>query len=288
MDIDQAYRHCLHRARNHYENFPVASWLLPRPLRGPVAVVYAFSRTADDLADEGDLSPQARLQALEDYRARLHQAAHGHPDDDPVFIALADLFQRHRLPVQPFHDLITAFTWDVTRHRYANFSELLEYCRHSANPVGRILLHLWGEDDPLNLAQSDAICTALQLINFYQDLAQDYHELGRIYLPQDDMARHGVSEDHFRHRRSDAALRALMREQRERARELLRQGADLPRRLPGRLGLEIAFIVAGGLRVLDRLDRIDHDLFARPRLGLGDWLRVSGKALLGALPPPRH
>ncbi len=286
MDTASAYRHCLARARSHYENFPVASWVLPAPLRAPVAVIYAFARTADDLADEGDLTPQQRLAALDDYGARLDAAARGRPDDDPVFIALADLLRRYRLPVHLFHDLLTAFRWDVTRHRYRDFPELLDYCRHSANPVGRLLLHLWGEADPLNLAQSDAICTALQLINFYQDLEQDYHELGRIYLPQADMARHGVTEAHLRDRICDDALRNLLREQRERARELLRQGAPLPRRLPGRLGLELAFIHAGGLRVLDRLDENEHDPFARPRLGPGDWLRISARTLLGRLPRP--
>lgn len=286
MDTASAYRHCLRQARSHYENFPVASWLLPAPLRPPVAVIYAFARTADDLADEGDLDPAERLAALDDYGARLDQAAAGHPDDDPVFIALADVLARYRLPVYLFHDLLTAFRWDVDKKRYRSFPELLEYCRHSANPVGRLLLHLWGQAEPLNLAQSDAICTALQLINFYQDLEQDYHELGRIYLPQEDMARHGVTEAHLRERIADDALRALLREQRERARELLRQGAPLPRRLPGRLGLELAFIIAGGLRVLDRLDQSEHDPFARPRLGPTDWLRASTRALLGRLPRP--
>ncbi|MDH5785761.1 MAG: squalene synthase HpnC [Chromatiales bacterium] len=277
--IEAAYAHCEQLARSHYENFPVASWLLPRALRRPIAVIYAFARTADDFADEGERSEEERLALLAGYTEKLHAMARSEAGDDPVFIALADVIEQHQLPLQLFHDLLSAFAQDVTKRRYSDFAELLDYCRRSANPVGRLLLHLSGNDSEENLQLSDSICSALQLINFYQDLAQDFDENGRIYLPQDELARFGVIPDHFA-RRSDAEeMVALMRFQVARAREMMEQGAPLGRRLRGRFGLEIRFIIAGGLAVIERLEQCVADPFTRPRLRKGDWLR----ALWGAL-----
>ncbi|MDX9767786.1 MAG: squalene synthase HpnC [Ectothiorhodospiraceae bacterium] len=275
----RAYDECLRIARSHYENFPVASWLMPRRLRGPVAAIYAFARRGDDIADEGDAAPERRLEALDALGAGVDRAAAGMPDDDPVMLALADAIPRHRLPVSLFHDLLDAFRQDVTQKRYAHFAEVVQYCRRSANPVGRLLLHLTGNVDERNLGCSDAICTALQLINFYQDLAQDYEENGRIYLPQDEMERFGVTEEHIAQRISDFRLRGLMQHQYQRADRLLRSGAPLGRALKGRFGLEIRLIVMGGARVLWRLRRQDGDLFSRPRLRLPDWLAIVGGAL---------
>ena len=278
-ELDAAYTHCLAMARNHYENFPVASHLLPARMRRPVAAVYAFARTADDFADEGDDTPEVKLQRLDAYGKALDRAYAGMPGEDPVFIALADVADRFKIPASLFHDLLSAFRQDVTKRRYANHGEVLEYCRHSANPVGRLLLHLHGSVDETSLRQSDAICSALQIINFLQDLGQDYDENDRIYMPQDEMARFGVTEAHFAERRSDENMQRLITHQLERTRAMMLEGAPLGRRLGGRFGLELRLITQGGLRVLGRLETNREDLFARPRLGWRDWAVVALRAL---------
>lgn len=278
--LEQAYQHCQSIAARHYENFPVASRLLPKKLRRPISVIYAFARNADDFADEGELSKARRHQKLDDYSAKLSAIENAQAVDDPVFIALADVIRRHALPPVLFHDLLNAFKMDVDKSRFANIDELLSYCRYSANPVGRLLLLLNGAATPENLRCSDAICSALQLINFYQDLQQDYHEQGRIYLPLDEMQQFGVSEDHLQQARSDAAMQALMTQQFQRARALLQQGAPLGQRLPGRFGLELRMIIHGGARVLDKLRQHHGDVFRRPRLGKTDMLAIMAKALL--------
>ncbi len=277
--LESAYRHCEQLARNHYENFPVASWLLPRALRRPIAVIYAFARSADDFADEGERSEEERLALLAGYMEKLNAMARGEAGDDPVFIALADVIQRHRLPLQLFHDLLSAFAQDVTKRRYRDFAELLDYCRRSANPVGRLLLHLSGNDSEENLQLSDSICSALQLINFYQDLAQDFDENGRIYIPQQELDRFTVTSDHFAERSNAKEMVALMRYQVARAREMMERGAPLGRRLKGRFGLEIRFIIEGGLAVIERLEQCAAEPFTRPRLRKGDWLRALWRAL---------
>ncbi len=284
-DLNSAYRHCLAMARTHYENFPVASRLLPRRVREPIAVIYAFARSADDLADEGSESPARRLHQLDDYGARLEAAIAGHPTTDPIFVALADVIQRHRLPPALFRDLLAAFRSDVTTTRYATFSQVLAYCRCSANPVGRLLLHLHGAASEQNLRDSDAICTALQLINFYQDIGQDYDENNRIYIPLDEMTRAGVTESDIRERRDGPALRALVDLQLDRARELMLRGAPLGRRLRGRFGFEIRLIIAGGLRVLSALRARRATVFARPRLTASDWGAMLWSALTESFPP---
>ena len=276
--LADAYHHCLNLTRSHYENFPVASRLLPRQLQRPISVIYAFARSADDFADEGDLSADIRLARLDDYVSKLDAIRAQQELTDPIFIALADVIARHQLPFEPFYDLLTAFRQDVTKQRYADFAEVLDYCRHSANPVGRLVLHLAREATPDNLRDSDAICSALQLINFWQDLDQDLSENDRIYLPQDEMAACGVTTEQLAARRSDAALRTLLDAQIERARQLLLSGAPLGRRLTGRLGLEIRATVQGGLAVLDALARRE-DLFARPRLRRKDWLGILWRAV---------
>jgi hydroxysqualene synthase len=278
--LEQAYADCLSQARSHYENFPVASWLLPRALRRPIAVIYAFARTADDLADEGELTPEARLAGLRELETILNAIAAGDPQDTALGRALADTVTRHTLPLAPFHDLLSAFRQDVTTTRYADFGAVMDYCRRSANPVGRLLLHLLHVTDPRDLAYSDAICSALQLINFHQDLYPDYAERGRIYLPQDEMRRFGVTEEHLRDRRGDFALRRLMQLQYERAQRLLQSGAPLAKRLRGRFGYELRLTVLGAHRVLRQLLRND-DLFARPRLGAADWAWMLWHALRG-------
>lgn len=277
-EVAAAYAHCAETVASHYENFPVASRLLPARLRAPVSVIYAFARGADDFADEGDDPPDRRLAALDDWAVKLDAAAGGAPPDDPVFIALADVLARHRLPLGLLHDLIEAFRMDVRQRRWPDFDAVLHYCRHSANPVGRLLLHLNGTDSARALEASDRICTALQLINFWQDLAQDMDENDRIYLPQDEMAAFGVSEDRLRGRIVDDALRDLMAFQYQRARTMMQDGAGLAVEIGGRMGLEVAVVVNGGLRILEKLER-SGDPFSRPRLDRADWLRLGWRAL---------
>jgi squalene synthase HpnC len=269
-------------ARNHYENFPVASRLLPARLRRPIAVIYAFARSADDFADEGSLPAAQRLALLDAYGRELDALAQGQRSDNPIFIALADVMASHHLPPPLFHDLLSAFRQDVTQTHYADSAALLDYCRRSANPVGRLLLHLNGAASAENLALSDQVCTALQLINFHQDLAQDYDENGRIYLPCDEMQQYGVGPEHFRDRRNDEALRALLRRQYRRSRDLMLAGAPLGRRLRGRFGWEIRLIIAGGLRVLERLEaNLDTAPFSRPRLRGRDWPVILWRSVFG-------
>jgi hydroxysqualene synthase len=279
-NLKAAYRHCVTLAAAHYENFPVASRLLPRRLREPIAVIYAFARTADDYADEGDHAPAERLALLDQYRVQLDATLGGATPADPVFIALRDVITKHTLPPQLFHDLLSAFRSDVTTPRYANFVELLNYCRHSANPVGRLLLHLYGAATPANLKRSDAVCTALQLINFYQDLAQDIDENNRIYIPLDELARFAVTEDDFRLHRDSAPLRALLDYQIDQARTMMLSGAPLGNVLRGRIGFELRLVIHGGLRVLDRLQQRRDNVFARPRLTRADWLIIFWKAMV--------
>ncbi len=263
---------------DHYENFPVASVLLPKRLRKPVAAIYHFARAADDIADEGDLPDEERLHQLDDFRDELMHIVADETPLLPLFQNLASEIKAHALPMQPFHDLLDAFSQDVVKKRYANFDELLDYCRRSANPVGNLLLHLYEEATPVNLAYSDSICTSLQLINFWQDVAKDY-AIARIYLPQDDMARFGVSEDQIAQGISDDAWHALMKFQADRARTLILQGKPLGSILTGRIGLEMRMIIAGGLRILDKLEAADYDVFSkRPILRPFDWVIMLAKS----------
>ena len=250
----------------HYENFPVASLLLPAALRAPVEVIYRFARSADDFADEGADPPELRLQKLQRYRQQLDAPA------EPLFHEIRKIVREHDLPVQLFHDLLDAFCQDVTKKRYASYSEVLDYCRRSANPVGRLLLHLFKRTTESNLRQSDAICSSLQLVNFWQDVEIDYRRDNRVYLPQDEMARYGVSERHLAERRCDDAWRALLSFQTTRTRELMMSGAPLGRALPGRIGLEIRATAQGGLRILDKIQAAGYDIFRRrPVLRAFDW-----------------
>jgi len=279
MNTQQAYSHCLKIARKHYENFPVASWFLPARMRKPIAAIYAFARRADDLADEGDMSDEQRLQALDQLDRQLQAIYAGESSDDPVLIALGDAIGRFNLPESLFHDLIDAFKQDVSKKRYADFGELMQYCRRSANPVGRLLLHLYGQTDRRSLAQSDAICSALQLINFYQDMAQDYQELGRIYIPQDEIRAAFVNESYFNTQRTDGPMILLMRKQYQRAHQLLQGGAPLGKILKGRFGFEIRLIIAAASLILIKLERQSENVFSRPRLKLQDGLWIFWKAL---------
>lgn len=265
---------------DHYENFPVASWVLPRHLRGPVRSIYAFARQADDFADEGELAPEERLRRLHAFGEELDRIEAGSPPSGALFEDLARIVRQHGLPVGLFRDLLSAFAQDVTQPRYADFGEVMDYCRRSANPIGRLLLHLYGETAPRSLAYSDGICASLQLINFLQDIEIDYRK-GRIYLPQDEMRRFGVSERQIAERDAGGAWGALMHHQIQRARRMLQAGAPLGRVLKGRIGMELRMIVLGGERILAKLHAANGDVFRRrPVLGKGDWARMFVRALV--------
>jgi len=261
-------------AVDHYENFPVASILLPKRLRRPVEIIYHFARQADDFADEGDIPNEERLAKLDAFRAELNRIASNETPQTPLFRDVANIVAEHQLPLQLFHDLLDAFSQDVVKKRYANFDELLDYCRRSANPVGRLLLHLYEEATPQNLVYSDNICTSLQLINFWQDVKKDY-AIGRVYIPLDDMARFGVTEQQIALGNPDKLWRDLMRFQVNRARDMMKNGAPLGTILTGRIGLEMRLIIAGGNRILQKLRSVNFDMFERrPVLQMHDWIII--------------
>ena len=264
---------------DHYENFPVASLLLPKSKRRPVEAIYRFARGADDIADEGNASNEERLTGLSAYTAELDRIARGVAPKSAAFAELASVIAEWKLPLPLFHDLLDAFAQDVTKKRYNDFPELMDYCRRSANPVGRLMLHLFDRVSEKNLLHSDAICSALQLINFWQDIAVDW-EKSRVYLPMEDLSRFHVDEQAIAEGRVTPAWTALLDFQIERTRRLILSGAPLVHQLPGRFGWEIRLTVQGGLRILERIQQTGGDVFRqRPRLGAADWLRMAGRAL---------
>ena len=260
----------------HYENFPVASLLSPARLRPAVRAIYRFARTADDIADEGDASEAHRIVQLAALSGQLDAIAAGEASDWPD---LAAAIRSHALPLQPFRDLLSAFTQDVTVRSYASFDALLDYCRRSANPVGRLLLALYQRTEPHACAQSDAICTGLQLANLWQDVRID-HAKGRIYIPQSELQRFGLTEQDIAARRADARWSALMHALTAHAGAMLSSGAPLANTLGGRIGLELRLVIQGGRRILERVDAADGDVFTRrPALRTIDWLIIGARAL---------
>ena len=271
-------------AVDHYENFPVASILLPRRLVPAVEAIYAFARSADDLADEGDALPAQRLAGLAHYQAALDMIERGDLQPlqndplEPMFARLAGVVAQYQLPLRPFRDLLSAFEQDVVTSRYADFPALLDYCRRSANPVGALMLALYGAVDQANLRDSDAICSALQLINFLQDVAID-RQKDRIYLPMDELARFQVSQAQLDAGLVDARFAALMAFQIARARAMMQEAAPLALRLPGRIGWELRLVVQGGLRILEAIEANGYDVFRRrPQLTTRDWLAILWRA----------
>jgi len=276
--LKAAYGHCIRLARRHYENFPVASPLVPRPLRPHVCAVYAFARRADDFADEARFAGR-RLARLGNWERRLDAAAKGEARG-PVFTALAHTLSAFDLPVQPFRDLLSAFRQDVITPRYRTWAALADYCRRSADPVGRLVLMLFGNRDPALVPLSDAICTALQLTNFWQDVAVDAAK-GRIYLPLEDLARFGVTEADVLEGRMSPAFARLMAFEVERTRGLFQAGAPLCERLEGRLGVELRAVWLGGMGILDAIERVGYDVFRRrPVHGLGSRARMLTDAVV--------
>lgn len=264
---------------DHYENFPVASVLLPRRLRYPITVIYRFARTADDFADEGVRTDEERLALLGQYKIQLDRIEQGRPVTEPLFVELAAVIHQYGLPIQLLRDLLDAFSQDVVKKRYADFDELMDYARRSANPVGRLLLYMWGEATEDKLRMSDAICSALQLANFWQDVAIDWKK-DRVYIPQEDLQRFGVTEDQLDRGYSGGAWPALLQFEIERTRRLLLAGAPLGQLLPGRLGLEIRTVIMGGAIILRKVEN-EPDVFRRRQvLRPWDWARMVYRALL--------
>ena len=272
-EINQAYAWCLQLAQSHYENFPVASVLLPAKLRRPIAAIYAFARTADDFADEGDAPASERIAKLNAYSQTLQQiATQQYEGNDPIFIAVADCVERYQLPIQLFEDLLIAFRQDVTKTRYEDFATVLEYCRYSANPVGRLILHLQGTPTEQQLQQSDAVCSSLQLINFFQDVVQDLTEQNRIYLPQDLLQDAGLNDQNLL-KASSQQIAPVLKTLYRKTTELMASGIPLGASIDGRLGWEIRAMTLGGLKTLDKLQQQpDEAMLSRPRLARRELL----------------
>ena len=275
-----AYAECERLARTHYENFPVASWLLPAPMRPHVAALYAFARTADDIADEGRRPDAERLRLLDDWQNRLHACVTDCAADDRVFLALGATIRACHLPVSLFDDLLSAFRQDITTHRYDTWTGVLDYCRRSANPVGRLVLRIAGHDDARLDRSSDALCTALQLANFWQDLDRDWQN-GRLYVPLDDVAAERACLQDLDERHMTEPWQRVMRRVAARTRLSFDAGRDVCNGVRGRLRYELRLTWLGGTRILDHLDAIDYDVFMfRPTLGMKDAPSLIARALL--------
>ena len=302
-DVDAAYETCARFARGHYENFPVASWLLPRAMRPHVAAVYAFARVADDFADEGDRSDAERLALLDAWRDCLHacaprdaagwresvacrasvatglQSCAVPPETPHIFAAVGATIRTCGLPLLLFEDLLSAFRQDVTTKRYDTWDDVLDYCRRSANPVGRLVLGIASYRDAALDRRSDAVCTALQLTNFWQDLERDWRK-GRLYLPLDECRQAGADTGDLDAGRLTPAWRCAMEQAAARTEELFEQGRDLCDAVAGRLKWELRFTWLGGRRILERLERCGFDVFSRrPALGAADVPALLWQAL---------
>jgi squalene synthase HpnC len=275
-DVRDAYAYCERIAREHYENFPVASWLLPAPMRPHIAAIYAFARRADDFADEPGLDDGERLRLLDAWTARVDRGqlspsvltpAEG---DDLIFSALENTIRTHNLPRGLFRDLLSAFRQDVVTRRYKTWADVLDYCRRSANPVGRLVLRVAGYDDPQLDAYSDAVCTALQLTNFWQDLATDWQR-GRLYVPLEDRDRAWARDSDLDARRMTTEWQAALRAVAQRTRELFDRGRGVCDGVAGRLRWELRLTWLGGRRVLEKTEQVGFDVFNhRPTLTAGD------------------
>ena len=271
-----AHRYCQHLAKSHYENFPVASIILPKHIQQSVFVIYAFARTADDIADEGSATNADRMQALLEYEKQLNNIEQGADlSQPPLFIALSDVVYSQHLPIQLFHDLLSAFKQDISQGRYQSDDDILDYCRRSANPIGRLLLHLGGEKSMQQLQQSDALCTALQLINFYQDVKQDLYENNRLYLSLKSLALVGITE-HNIDITNTSKIAPLLRERYLFTNSLLMSAINLGAEINGRMGWEIRTITLAGLLTLKKLSlQNNNNLTSRPRLTKYNILMVA-------------
>jgi squalene synthase HpnC len=275
-------------ANSHYENFPVASVFLPQHLREPIGLIYSFARQADDFADEGDLTIEQRLALLNSFRDELDLLHAYIKPQSAFFAALGARIKVRKLPYEPFYDLLDAFSQDVTKTRYADYDEVLDYCKRSANPIGRLMLHLYMQSSPSNIQLSDNICSALQIINFLQDIAIDFKKNDgkqRIYMSQEEMAAFGITELQIKDyvdgvKITDGNWQQFMLFNLHRVNALLYAGKPLGRILTGRIGFEMRMIIAGGERIIHKISAVNGDIFRhRPTLNHSDWIVIFFKAL---------
>ena len=278
QNLNSAYSKSLKFAKSHYENFPVVSFLIPKNLRKHVAIIYWFARTADDYADEGNFSNAERLEKLNNFEFRLKQLLNGKAESD-YEIALANTIIEKNLTAENFYNLITAFRQDAIKNRYENFDEVIDYCKHSANPVGRLILELFDVSSEEAIIYSDKICTALQLTNFLQDVYIDYKK-GRIYLPQDEMEMLQITEKLFEHKENNHKLKQLVKHNVDRVQNLFDEGKKLFPLLSGRLKVEIIWTVAGGEEILDQIRKHDYNVLSnRPELSKSRMISLFLKSL---------
>ena len=275
--VPDSFRYCVRLARTHYENFPVGSMLIPKKLRPYVCAIYAFARRADDIADE-DFTEADRIPALEAWQNLLERAVQSRVNH-PAFLALKETIRQFNIPTQLLVDLITAFKMDVNIKRHARFEDVLYYCQHSANPVGRLVLHLFGYQNETLMLLSDKICTALQLANFWQDVAVDLKK-NRIYIPQDDLRRFAYSEEQLLAHDYNSQFKECLKFQVDRTEAMFIEGAPLVYHTKGRLGLELKCVTLGGMSILNKIRELDYNtLGARPVIKKGDKAGILLKAL---------
>lgn len=282
VSLTEARQYCRDLAKVHYENFPVSSWLVPAKLRPHMQAVYAYCRWADDL---GDAAPEDynRTELLQWWRTQLYACFEGE-QSHPVFVALAETIEQCLLPIEPFDRLIEAFLRDQTQTSYDTYDDLLSYCHFSANPVGELVLRVFGQFEESILPYSNAICTSLQLINFWQDVARDW-EMGRLYLPKQDLAQFGVTLEMLEQPTACNEVKQLLQFQVERTRKQMQQGIPLLLHLNGRLRLEIHAIIQGGLKVLHLIKEQDYDvLHQRPKLTKWHLLEIGLTSLFSLTP----
>lgn len=279
----------LELANSHYENFPVASMFLPQHLREPIGLIYSFARQADDFADEGELSIVQRLHLLSGFRNELELLQAYIKPKSSFFTGLGAMIKAKKLPYAPFYDLLDAFSQDVTKTRYADYDEVLDYCTRSANPIGRLLLHLYGQSNTATIQHSDNICTALQIINFLQDIAIDFKKNDgkqRVYLCQDEMVAFNITESQIQafidgKQEIDEDWQQFILFNLHRANALLYSGKPLGGILTGRIGFEMRMIIAGGECIIAKINKVNGDIFNfRPTLNYADWLIIFLKALM--------
>lgn len=278
-NINEAFENAVSFTSSHYENFPVVSLFLPKQLRKHVAVVYQFARQADDIADEGNFTPEVRLEKLSAYRQQLSDSLNN-KFHDTFWKALAETIRQFKLTQKYFFDLLSAFEQDITKTRYNTFDEVLNYCARSANPVGRIILELFKvrEDDAFKF--SDSVCSGLQLANFYQDISIDILK-NRIYIPMEDLNNFGVRETVFETKENNANFRRLLKSQTDRARALLENGKNILKYLPGSLRFQIRLTILGGIKILEKIEKLNYNtLSVRPKLNKHDIIIIFMKALL--------
>lgn len=284
MDSTFSKQDSISRAQQHYENFPVASIALPKHLRHPISLIYNFARQADDIADEGHHKPEHRLAMLAGYKKQLDLINAKQKSNSAFFVEFGKMIETYQLPLAPFYDLLDAFSQDVVKTRYANFDEIKDYCKRSANPIGKLLLHLFEKATPENIAYSNNVCTALQLINFYQDIAIDFDTTfhkSRVYLCQDEMESFGVTEAQIASQHINLHWEQFMMFNIERAEGMLQAGKPLEQILPGRMGFEMRMIIGGGEQIIYKLKKVRGNIFKhRPTLKAWDWPLILLKALL--------